>query len=308
MAAAAIWAVPMFHLQQVQLQALALCPSRKFVSIEILDHFHISLQTRPGMIFLLGDWTWAMKTFLLSLVTFIASFFRSRLSMQMEILVLRHQLSLYQRSGKRPPIKPADRILWSWISRIWSGWRDVLIIVKPKTVIAWQRKRFREHWAKLSRSGKAGRPRLGKEVRDLIRKMSQANPGWGSPRILGELNKVGIDVAKSTVEKYMVRTRRPPSPTWKAFLKNHVKDLVSIDFFVVPTVRFKVLFVLVMLAHHRRRVIHFNVTEHPTEAWTAQQIVEAFPWDEALIFFRFSRKWDFDTIIEKRGTYSNIEI
>ena len=159
----------------------------------------------------------------------------------------------------------------------------------------------------MSRSGKPGRPRVGKEVRDLIRKMSQANPGWGSPRILGELNKVGIDVAKSTVEKYMVRTRRPPSPTWKAFLKNHVKDLVSIDFFVVPTVRFKVLFVLVMLAHHRRRVIHFNVTEHPTEAWTAQQIVEAFPWDEAPRFLLRDRDRVYGSAYRERVKKMGIE-
>ncbi|MCP4945857.1 MAG: transposase family protein, partial [Planctomycetaceae bacterium] len=111
--------------------------------------------------------------------------------------------------------------------------------------------------------------------------MSEDNVGWGSPRIVGELRKIGIDVAKSTVEKYRVRSRKPPSPTWKAFLNNHVKDLVSIDFFVVPTVRFKVLFVLVILAHHRRRIVHFNFTEHPTSQWTAQQIIEAFPWDTA---------------------------
>jgi transposase InsO family protein len=111
--------------------------------------------------------------------------------------------------------------------------------------------------------------------------MSEANTGWGSSRIVGELRKLGIDVAKSTVEKYRVRPRKPPSPTWKAFLKNHVRDLVSIDFFVVPTVRFKVLFVLVVLAHHCRKVVHFNVTEHPTAQWTAQQTIEAFPWDTA---------------------------
>ena len=94
--------------------------------------------------------------------------------------------------------------------------------------------------------------------------MLEANISWGSPRIVGELHKLGIDVAKSTVEKYRVRSRKPPSPTWKAFLNNHVRDLVAIDFFVVPTVRNKVVFVLVVLAHHRRRVVHFNVTEHPT--------------------------------------------
>jgi len=111
--------------------------------------------------------------------------------------------------------------------------------------------------------------------------MWQANPTWGSPRIVGELRKLGIAVAKSTVEKYRPHPNKPPSPTWKTFLKNHMKDLVALDFFTVPTVTFRVLFVLVILAHERRRVVHFSVTEHPTAQWTAQQVVEAFPWDEA---------------------------
>ena len=124
--------------------------------------------------------------------------------------------------------------------------------------------------------------------------MSEANTGWGSPRIVGELHKLGIDVAKSTVEKYRVRSRKPPSPTWKAFLNNHVRDLVAIDFFVVPTVRNNVLFVLVVLAHHRRRVVHFNVTEHPTAQWTGHEIIEAFPSDTAptdLLRDRHSIHW-----------------
>ena len=118
-------------------------------------------------------------------------------------------------------------------------------------------------------------------MRELIQDMWKSNPTWGSPRIVGELHKIGIDVAKSTVEKYRPRTRNPSSPTWKAFLNNHVQDLVACDFFTVPTVTFRVLFVFVILAHERRRIVHFNVTEHPTAQWTAQQMVEAFPWDEA---------------------------
>jgi len=111
--------------------------------------------------------------------------------------------------------------------------------------------------------------------------MWRSNPTWGSPRIVGELRKLGILVAKSTVEKYRPRPSKPPSPTWKAFLNNHVKNIVACDFFTVPTVTFKVLFVFIMLAHERRRIIHFNITEHPAAQWTAQQIVEAFPWDTA---------------------------
>jgi transposase InsO family protein len=120
---------------------------------------------------------------------------------------------------------------------------------------------------------------MAKEVRALIQDMWQANPTWGSTRIVGELRKVGIEVAKSTVEKYRLQPRTLPSPTWKAFLNNHVRDLAAMDFFVVPTVTFKVLFVLVILAHERRRIVHVNVTEHPTAEWTAQQVVDAFPWD-----------------------------
>ncbi|MFC1573178.1 integrase, partial [Candidatus Eisenbacteria bacterium] len=117
-------------------------------------------------------------------------------------------------------------------------------------------------------------------MRDLIRRMSIANQTWGAPHIVGELRKIGIDLAMSTIEKYMVRRRKPPSPTWRAFLKNHVKDTVAIDFFVVPTVRNQILFVFLILAHERRRILHFNVTANPTAEWTAQQIVEAFPWND----------------------------
>lgn len=211
----------------------------------------------------------------------LGALFRSRLSLRVENVALRHQLAIYQRTVKRPSIRPAERILWSWLSRRWARWRDVLVFGQPETVIAWQRKRFRDHWARRSRAGKPGRPLISEEIRELIRKISGANPLWGTPRIVGELGKLGIKVAKSTVDKYRVRSQKPPSPTWKAFLKNHVNDLVSIDFFIVPTIRFKLLFVVVVLAHSRRKVLHFNVTENPTAQWTAQQIVEAFPWDSA---------------------------
>ena len=174
-------------------------------------------------------------------ILFIASFLRdqlrSRASMQAEILARRHQLGIYQPTAKRLRIRPADRIFWSWLSRVWSAWRQSLVIVQPETVIAWRRRKFREHWRKLTRSGKPGKPAVAREVRDLIRRMSSANSLWGAPHIVGELAKIGIGVRKSTVEKYMIRRRKPPSPTWRAFLKNHVKDIIAADFFVVPTVR-----------------------------------------------------------------------
>src|SRR5262245_3658466 len=216
-----------------------------------------------------------------ALLAFVVGLFRSRASLCLEHLALRHQLAVYQQTMARPRLRSTDRVLWAGLSRLWSGWRSALAFVQPQTVIAWQRRRFRDHWARLSRGTTPGRPVIAKEIRELIQAMWQANPTWGSPRIVGELRKLGIDVAKSTVETYRVRPRQPPSPTWKAFLHNHAKDLIALGFFVVPTVTHRVLFVLLILAHERRRVVHFHVTEHPTAEWTAQQMIEAFPWDKA---------------------------
>ncbi|MCP4410626.1 MAG: transposase family protein [Gammaproteobacteria bacterium] len=248
-----------------------------------------------------------MKIIVVSLLVYISTWLRTHRSMRIEIVALRHQLSVYQRSVRRPIIEPEDRVIWPWIARRWSGWKEALIIVQPRTVMAWQRKRFRAYWTKLSRAGKVDRPALSKEVRALIVRMSKSNPGLGSPRIVGELQKLGIQVAKSAVEKYRVRCRKPPSPTWKAFIDNHLKDLVSIDFFTVSTVKFKVLFVLIVLAHHRRKVIYFNVTEHPTSQWTAQQIVEAFPWDTAPRYLLRDRDKVYGTDFRKRVRSLDIE-
>ncbi len=153
------------------------------------------------------------------------------------------------------------------------------LFVEPRTVILWQRKRFRDYWRGLSCGDCLGRPPIPLELRRLIRRMWQANPTWSSPRIVGELKKLGIDIAKSTVEKYRPKLHKPASPSWRIFLKQHMQDTVAIDFFTVPTARLRVLFVLVVLAHDRRRVVYFNVTEHPTAEWTAQQLVEAFSWE-----------------------------
>jgi hypothetical protein len=159
------------------------------------------------------------------------------------------------------------------LSRAWERWREVLAIVEPATVIRWHREAFRRFWTRKSRPARLGRPGLDREVVKLIRSMARANVTWGAPRIRNELAKVGIDVAVSTVAKYMPRRRKPASPTWRAFLENHLKDLVALDFFVVPTATFGVLFGLVVLAHDRRRVVHFNVTAHPTAEWTARQMI-----------------------------------
>jgi len=212
-------------------------------------------------------------------VSFLVGAFRSRLSLQSENAALRHQLSLYRRAQRRPVIAPSDRLLWSLLARLWPGWRGVLFFVQPRTVILWQRKRFRDYWRGLSHGSGRGRPTISPELRNLIRRMWHANPTWGSPRIVGELRMLGIEIAKSTVEKYRPKLRKPPSPSWRTFLEQHIKHTVAIDFFTVPTVRLRVLFVLIILTHDRRKVVHFNVTAHPTAEWTAQQLVEAFAWE-----------------------------
>ena len=151
-----------------------------------------------------------------------------------------------------------------------------MVIVKPETVLRWHRKRFASYWTRLSRRGRAGRPGKDREIRELIRRIANANILWGAPRVHGELLKLGINISERTVSRWMPRRRKPPSQTWRTFLDNHIGELVSIDFFTVPTATFRVLFVLVVLAHDRRRIVHFNVTEHPTAEWTSQQMVEAF--------------------------------
>jgi putative transposase len=248
-----------------------------------------------------------MRSVVYAFLSTVGMLFRSRLSLQAEVIALRHQLTVYHRSVRRLQIRPADRVLWSWLSRHFARWRDALVFVQPATVIAWQRKRFRDHWRRISQCGKPGRSAISQEIRELIRRMSSANPLWGTPRIVGELAKLGIEVAKSTVDKYRVRLRKPPSPTWKAFLQNHVTDLVSIDFFIVPTIQFKLLFVLVVLAHARRKVIHCNVTENPTAQWTAQQIIEAFPWDSAPKYLLRDRDAIYGNAFQQRVQSMGIE-
>lgn len=223
-----------------------------------------------------------MLSVLCLLVSTMFSVFRSQAALQVEIVALRHQIVVLRRSAKkRPKLTMADRVFWAWLSAAWADWRSALIIVKPETVIAWHRKGFRLFWIWKIRHGQTGRPAVSQEVRELIRTMSRANPLWGAPRIHGELLKLGIDIGETSVSKYMVRQRKSPSQTWRTFLDNHVQQLVSVDLFTVPTIRFQVLYVFLVLAHERRRILHFNVTAHPTAEWTAQQLRNAIPRDMA---------------------------
>ena len=209
------------------------------------------------------------------------SVLRSHRAPVLENLALRHQLDVLRRNAKRPPLTNRDRVLWIFLSRAWADWRESLTLVQPETVIRWHRRGFRLYWKWKSRPRWPGRRRVAQEVRDLIRQMSQTNPLWGAPRIHGELLKLGIEVSQTTVSKYMVHHRKPPSQSWRTFLTNHAKDIVSVDFFTVPTATFRVLFVFLVLSNQRRRIIHFNVTDSPSAIWIGQQIVEAFPWDTA---------------------------
>jgi putative transposase len=196
-------------------------------------------------------------------------------------MALRHQLAVYHHTVKRPQRSPSDRLFWSWLSRLWLGWQRALEFVQPRPVMAWQKTRFRDYWRQRSQRGKPGRPAIAEDVRVLLQEMWRAHPMGGSPRIAGELRKLGLNVAKSTVEKYRPKRRKPSLPTWKAFLHHHVKDIVACEFCTVPTASCKVLFVCMLLAHERRRIIHFTITEHPTAPWTSRPIVDAFPWDSA---------------------------
>jgi len=174
----------------------------------------------------------------------------------------------------------SDRLLFIWLYRLWPGVLDSVVIIQPETVVRWHRRGFKAFWRWKSR-GHPGRPRIPREVRDLIREISLANPLWGAPRIHGELLKLGIEVAQTTVAKYMARGRRPPSQSWKTFLRNHAEGIASIDFFVVPTATCKLLFGLLIIRHERRQLVHVAVTANPTADWIARQIFEAFPWDTA---------------------------
>jgi putative transposase len=241
-----------------------------------------------------------MITLLLHSLRLFPFLFGGHRQLALENLALRQQLAVYKRAIIRPPLRRTDRLFWIGLARIWTGWRQALVIVNPATVLQWQRRRFREYWARLSRPASGGRPQVHPEIKTLIIRMATANPLWGAPRIHGELLKLGINVAERTVSRLMPKRRPRPSQTWRTFLANHVRDLVSLDFFAVPTARLRVLVVLVVLAHHRRRVIHFNVTEHPTARWTAQQIVDAFPDDGAPLYLVRDRDGVYGHVFQQR--------
>src|ERR1700722_14379970 len=213
------------------------------------------------------------------IVAAIVRRFRSRAILELENLALRHQLHVLRRQRPgRPHLITIDRLLWVWFYRLWPRCLDTMVLVKPATVVQWHRQGFRLFWRWRSRSG---RPSVDREVRDLIRQMSGANPLWGAPRIHGELLKLGLEISQATVAKYMVRRLGRPSPTWCSFLRNQAAGIAAIDMFVVASASFRLLYVMIILTHDRRRIVRFDVTRNPTAGWLARQVTEAFPWDTA---------------------------
>jgi len=205
---------------------------------------------------------------------------RGHRQLVLENLALRQQLVALHRATKRARLRPLDRFFWIVLARSWRNWRTALLVVQPDTVVRWHREWRRRRWTRRSQRTD-GRPPVESQIRALVRKMATANPLWGAPRIHGELRTLGVDVSERTVSRLLEHRTRLRSQTWRTFLTNHLASAASMDFFTVPTLTGRVLFVVIVLSHLRRRIVHFNITEHPTAMWTAQQVVEAFPDDTA---------------------------
>ncbi len=249
-----------------------------------------------------------MKTILLPLLATLAVLVRSRAVLHLEILALRQQLAiLNDRQCKRVRLRWSQRLFWVWLYRIWPSCLQTLVVFKPDTLVRWHRKGFRLYWTWKSRRRRNGRPQIAREIRKLIRTMSRNNVGWGAPRIHGELQMLGIHISQATVAKYMIHRRKPPSQTWRAFLNNHARDLAAVDFFTVPTATFQILYVLIVLRHDRREVTHFNITANPTGVWSAQQVVEAFPFDTPPRYLLRDRDAKYDAKFRARVRSLGIE-
>jgi putative transposase len=216
--------------------------------------------------------------FILSMLAVIRVFCQSRSDTALEVLALRQQVAVLKRKRPRPVLNSWDRLFWTTLRHLWSRWSDVLVIVKPETVISWHRAGFRLYWRWRSRR-RGGRPKVTDEIRGLIRRLAEENPDWGAPKIHGELLKLGFVVSERTVARYLRRIRRrgDPGKRWLAFLQNHREVIVAFDFFTVPTVTFQLLYCFFVIEHGRRRILHFNVTRHPSAEWVVQQLREAFP-------------------------------
>ena len=219
----------------------------------------------------------ALLCFMFAILT---SPFKSKIRLEAENTALRHQLIVLRRQVRgRVRLTNNDRLLFVQLYRWFPSILKVLTIIQPETLIGWHRTGFRRYWRWKSRS-RGGRPQIEADLRALIRRMSIENPLWGAPRIHGELLKLGFAVAQSTVAKYMVKRRGPPSQGWRTFLLNHAPDIAAMDLFVVPTIGFDLLYAFVIVRLDRRDLVWINVTQNPTADWIARQLTEAFPWNE----------------------------
>jgi putative transposase len=245
-----------------------------------------------------------MLQFLLTVLVALCVFFRTRTDTALEILALRQQLTVLKRKRPRPPLNAVDRLFWTTLGRFWSRWSDVLLIVKPETVIGWHRAGFRLYWRWRSRS-RGGRPRITPELRDLIARLAKENPDWGAPKIHAELRRLGFTIAERTVARYLRRILRrgDPDQKWLAFLQNHREVIAAMDFFTVPTVTFRVLYCFFVIEHERRKVLHCNVTAHPTAEWIVQQLREAFvePCRYRYVILDRDRKFDAEVLLFLRA-------
>jgi len=230
----------------------------------------------------------------------LASPFKSKLRLEAENAVLRHQLIILRRRlHGRVRLTNHDRWFFIQLYRWFPAILRVLTIMRPETLVRWHRAGFRRYWRWKSRR-RGGRPPVETELRALIRRMSIENPLWGAPRIHGELLKLGFEVAQSSVAKYMVKRRVPPSQGWRTFLRNHAPDIAAMDLFVVPTIGFDLLYALVIVRLDRRDLVWINVTTNPTAEWVARQITEAFPWDMAPGYMIRDRDRVYGTVVTRR--------
>jgi putative transposase len=223
--------------------------------------------------------------------------FSFRRDLLLENLSLRQQLAVLNRRRPQPRFKATDGLFWVLLCRLWSGWKKALILVQPETVVRWHRAEFNLYWKWLSRHRScAGRKCVSKELRELIFRLVAENPTWGAPRIHGELKMLAFDISERTVSRWMRKAPRSPEPAkrWAAFLSNHREAIAAMDFFTVPTLAFDVLYCFFVIAHDRRRILHCNVTMHPSSAWVSQQLREAFPEDSAPDYLIFDRAANFN--------------
>jgi hypothetical protein len=229
----------------------------------------------------------------------LASPFKSKLRLEVENAVLRHQLTvLRRRPHGRVRLTNHDRWFLIQLYRWFPSILQVLTIIWPETLVRWHRAGFRGYWRWKSRPF-GGRPPIDAELRGLIQRMSIENPLWGAPRIHGELLKLGFELAQSSIAKYMVKSRGPPSQGWRTFLRNHAPDIAAMDLFVVPTIGFDLPYAFVVVRLDRRDLVWINVTANPTAEWVARQIVEAFPWDETPRYLIRDRDRIYGTVVTR---------